>query len=122
MASFSDLRFVGRSGRGSFTIVIFILFRPAQLATLTTTIKVTVDGQREPRVKPVSRCLFTGLPPGPAWLAGLAWPRQGQCSGLYSPCSAPCPAPFPQQGIIQKFGDLHADSDFPMYILLAAAK
>ena len=90
VASFSDLRFVGRSGRGrSFTIVISILSRPAQLATLSTTIKVTVDGQREPRVKPLSRSLPTGPPPGPAWFAGLTWP-----SPFFWPL-LPLPRPLP---------------------------
>ncbi|CAG00330.1 unnamed protein product, partial [Tetraodon nigroviridis] len=49
-AHFNDLRFVGRSGRGkSFTISINVLTSPPQIATLQRAIKVTVDGQRQPR-------------------------------------------------------------------------
>jgi len=52
LAKFSDLRFVGRSGRGkSFTIFITIQTVPLQCATYNKAIKVTVDGQREPRTK-----------------------------------------------------------------------
>lgn len=52
MAKFSDLRFIGRSGRGkSFTITITINTRPMQCATYNKAIKVTVDGPREPRSK-----------------------------------------------------------------------
>ena len=52
LAKFSDLRFVGRSGRGkSFTIFITIQTKPLQCATYNKAIKVTVDGQREPRTK-----------------------------------------------------------------------
>ena len=52
LAKFSDLRFVGRSGRGkSFTITITILTKPLQCATYNKAIKVTVDGPREPRTK-----------------------------------------------------------------------
>jgi len=52
MAKFSDLRFIGRSGRGkSFTITITIQTKPLQCATYNKAIKVTVDGPREPRTK-----------------------------------------------------------------------
>jgi len=52
LAKFSDLRFVGRSGRGkSFTITITIQTKPLQCATYNKAIKVTVDGPREPRTK-----------------------------------------------------------------------
>ena len=52
VANFSDLRFVGRSGRGkSFTISIIINCIPALVATYNKAIKVTVDGPREPRTK-----------------------------------------------------------------------
>ena len=52
VANFSDLRFVGRSGRGkSFTVYININCRPSIVATYNKAIKVTVDGQREPRMK-----------------------------------------------------------------------
>ena len=52
LAKFSDLRFVGRSGRGkSFTITITINTKPLQCATYNKAIKVTVDGPREPRSK-----------------------------------------------------------------------
>ena len=52
LAKFSDLRFVGRSGRGkSFTISITINTKPMQVATYNKAIKVTVDGPREPRTK-----------------------------------------------------------------------
>ena len=52
LAKFSDLRFLGRSGRGkSFTITITIMTKPMQVATYNKAIKVTVDGPREPRTK-----------------------------------------------------------------------
>ena len=52
VANFSDLRFVGRSGRGkSFTVYIIINCMPSIVATYKKAIKVTVDGQREPRMK-----------------------------------------------------------------------
>ncbi|CAL4129071.1 unnamed protein product [Meganyctiphanes norvegica] len=52
VAKFNDLRFVGRSGRGkSFNLSIIVSSRPMQMTTLTKAIKVTVDGQREPRNK-----------------------------------------------------------------------
>ena len=66
VAKFSDLRFVGRSGRGkSFTVSITINSHPNLVATYNKAIKVTVDGPREPRTK--SRDLiqlsFRVLPP-----------------------------------------------------------
>lgn len=52
VAKFSDLRFVGRSGRGkSFTLVISVYTNPPQVCTYQKAIKVTVDGPREPRSK-----------------------------------------------------------------------
>ncbi len=52
VAKFSDLRFVGRSGRGkSFTVSITINTLPCLMATYNKAIKVTVDGPREPRAK-----------------------------------------------------------------------
>uniref|UniRef100_A0A3B3ZAV5 Runt domain-containing protein n=1 Tax=Periophthalmus magnuspinnatus TaxID=409849 RepID=A0A3B3ZAV5_9GOBI len=49
-AHFTDLRFLGRSGRGkSFTLSINVLTTPPQIATLQRAIKVTVDGPRLPR-------------------------------------------------------------------------
>ena len=52
VAKFSDLRFVGRSGRGkSFTVTITINAHPNLVATYNKAIKVTVDGPREPRTK-----------------------------------------------------------------------
>ncbi|XP_068424062.1 runt-related transcription factor 2 [Clinocottus analis] len=49
-AHFNDLRFIGRSGRGkSFTLSINVLTSPPQIATVHRAIKVTVDGQRQPR-------------------------------------------------------------------------
>lgn len=49
-AHFSDLRFLGRSGRGkSFTLSINVLTTPPQIATIHRAIKVTVDGPRLPR-------------------------------------------------------------------------
>ena len=52
VAKFSDLRFVGRSGRGkSFTVSITINSHPNLVATYNKAIKVTVDGPREPRTK-----------------------------------------------------------------------
>jgi len=59
VAKFSDLRFVGRSGRGkSFTVSITINSHPNLVATYNKAIKVTVDGPREPRTK--SR-IFPGM-------------------------------------------------------------
>lgn len=59
VAKFSDLRFVGRSGRGkSFTVSITINAHPNLVATYNKAIKVTVDGPREPRTK--SR-IFPGM-------------------------------------------------------------
>ncbi|XP_064405445.1 runt-related transcription factor 3-like isoform X2 [Halichondria panicea] len=50
VARFNDLRFVGRSGRGKMlTVHITVLTEPAQYATYSHAIKVTVDGPREPR-------------------------------------------------------------------------
>lgn len=52
VAKFSDLRFVGRSGRGkSFSVSITINTSPVLVATYNKAIKVTVDGPREPRSK-----------------------------------------------------------------------
>ncbi|GAB1608780.1 uncharacterized protein LOC115231318 [Argonauta hians] len=52
VAKFSDLRFVGRSGRGkSFSLVISVNTNPPQICTYQKAIKVTVDGPREPRSK-----------------------------------------------------------------------
>ncbi|KAL3318584.1 Runt- transcription factor [Cichlidogyrus casuarinus] len=49
---FSDLRFLGRSGRGkSFNVTIHIETIPPQLAVYAKAIKVTVDGPRVPRNK-----------------------------------------------------------------------
>ncbi|CAL1577793.1 unnamed protein product [Knipowitschia caucasica] len=49
-AHFTDLRFLGRSGRGkSFMLSINILTTPPQIATIQRAIKVTVDGPRLPR-------------------------------------------------------------------------
>jgi len=70
LAKFSDLRFVGRSGRGkSFTITITINTKPLQCATYNKAIKVTVDGPREPRTK--SR-FFPGMF-GPLGLLPQPW-------------------------------------------------
>lgn len=62
VAQFNDLRFLGRSGRGKyFNITITIrpsvnqrtmTTLPEQIATYNDAIKVTVDGPREPRIKP----------------------------------------------------------------------
>ena len=71
LAKFSDLRFVGRSGRGkSFTISITIATKPMQMATYNKAIKVTVDGPREPRTK---GRFFPGMF-GPMGLMGLPQP------------------------------------------------
>lgn len=53
VAKFSDLRFVGRSGRGKFLTVSITVNSPdcVQVATYNKAIKVTVDGPREPRSK-----------------------------------------------------------------------
>nr|ABL68113.1 Runx1 MASNS variant [Scyliorhinus canicula] len=53
VARFNDLRFVGRSGRGkSFTLTITVFTNPPQVATYHRAIKITVDGPREPRIRP----------------------------------------------------------------------
>ncbi|XP_041351797.1 uncharacterized protein LOC121370556 isoform X2 [Gigantopelta aegis] len=52
VAKFSDLRFVGRSGRGkSFALTITVSCNPPEVAVYQKAIKVTVDGPREPRSK-----------------------------------------------------------------------
>ncbi|XP_018020562.1 runt-related transcription factor 1 isoform X2 [Hyalella azteca] len=52
VAKFSDLRFVGRSGRGkSFLLTISLGTKPPVVAFYNKAIKVTVDGPREPRSK-----------------------------------------------------------------------
>ena len=46
----SDLRFVGRSGRGkSFNLTITLHTSPVQTTVYSKCIKVTVDGPRDPR-------------------------------------------------------------------------
>ncbi|XP_067947808.1 runt-related transcription factor 1-like isoform X2 [Watersipora subatra] len=50
VAKFTDLRFIGKSGRGkSFDVTITIATCPPQVCTYLNAIKVTVDGPREPR-------------------------------------------------------------------------
>lgn len=50
VARFSDLRFVGKSGRGkNFNLTICVHTRPMMIAMVSKAIKVTVDGPREPR-------------------------------------------------------------------------
>jgi len=50
VAKFTDLRFVGRSGRGkSFNLIITIHCSPVQTTVYSKCIKVTVDGPRDPR-------------------------------------------------------------------------
>ena len=50
VAKFTDLRFVGRSGRGkSFNLIITIHGCPVQTTVYSKCIKVTVDGPRDPR-------------------------------------------------------------------------
>ncbi|XP_058977624.1 protein lozenge-like [Musca domestica] len=63
VAKFNDLRFVGRSGRGekSFTLTITVSTNPPHIATYNKAIKVTVDGPREPRSKPVKWHLLSIL-------------------------------------------------------------
>jgi hypothetical protein len=52
VATFNDLRFVGRSGRGkNFNLTIVVHTTPPELAVYPSCIKVTVDGPREPRTK-----------------------------------------------------------------------
>jgi len=52
VAKFTDLRFIGRSGRGkSFTLTITVCTHPPQVATYQRAIKVTVDGPRDVRNK-----------------------------------------------------------------------
>ena len=49
-AKFTDLRFVGRSGRGkSFNLTITLHTSPVQTTVYSKCIKVTVDGPRDPR-------------------------------------------------------------------------
>lgn len=64
VAKFSDLRFVGRSGRGkSFTVSITINSHPNLVATYNKAIKVTVDGPRirlQKASHPASR-MFPGM-------------------------------------------------------------
>ena len=61
VAKFTDLRFVGRSGRGkSFNLIITIHSRPVQTTVYSKCIKVTVDGPRDPRsAKSKLFCLTT---------------------------------------------------------------
>ncbi|KAF0309621.1 Segmentation protein Runt [Amphibalanus amphitrite] len=57
VAKFSDLRFVGRSGRGKqLNVSITLITKPMQVVMIGRAIKVTVDGPRDPRNK--SRCDF----------------------------------------------------------------
>ncbi|GMS98891.1 hypothetical protein PENTCL1PPCAC_21066, partial [Pristionchus entomophagus] len=52
MAKFSDLRFVGKSGRGkSFHLTITVHSTPMHVGVIKRAIKVTVDGPRDPRSK-----------------------------------------------------------------------
>jgi len=52
IATFNDLRFVGRSGRGkNFNLTITVHTLPAEVAVYPGCIKVTVDGPRQPRNK-----------------------------------------------------------------------
>jgi hypothetical protein len=61
VATFNDLRFVGRSGRGkNFNLTIAVHTRPPELAVYPSCIKVTVDGPREPRSKSKSPYLPSG--------------------------------------------------------------
>ncbi len=101
MAKFSDLRFVGRSGRGkSFTVTITINTLPSLVATYNKAIKVindinrlkfkslnlghfvwfqvTVDGPREPRTK--SR-MFPGVF-GPLGFLQQQWAGAAAAGGI----------------------------------------
>lgn len=50
VARFNDLRFIGRSGRGkTFNLTLMIATNPPQIAIYHRSIKITVDGPREPR-------------------------------------------------------------------------
>ncbi|WKX90861.1 hypothetical protein Q1695_009594 [Nippostrongylus brasiliensis] len=50
VARFSDLRFVGKSGRGkNFHLTICVYTQPMMIAMVSKAIKVTVDGPREAR-------------------------------------------------------------------------
>ncbi|XGW19588.1 hypothetical protein V3C99_003437 [Haemonchus contortus] len=50
VARFSDLRFVGKSGRGkNFHLTICVYTKPMMIAMVSRAIKVTVDGPREAR-------------------------------------------------------------------------
>lgn len=65
VATFNDLRFVGRSGRGkNFNLTIVVHTRPPELAVYPSCIKVTVDGPREPRSKSKSPFLAAGAASG----------------------------------------------------------
>ncbi|TRY69990.1 hypothetical protein TCAL_06646 [Tigriopus californicus] len=93
VAKFSDLRFVGRSGRGkSFTVTITVNAHPNLVATYNKAIKVTVDGPREPRTKsrifpglfgPVG--LFQGHWMDPSYLHHWDFILRGEASGATSP-------------------------------------
>ncbi|ODM96062.1 Runt-related transcription factor 1 [Orchesella cincta] len=100
VAKFNDLRFVGRSGRGkSFTLTISVASSPAQVATYSKAIKVTVDGPREPRSKTrkflYQTKLATKATPTttipfrfrstsiPGWLHGSTGPSEPQCGFRY---------------------------------------
>ena len=50
MAEFGDLRFVGKSGRGTkFDVYILVEANPPLIIVYPNAIKVTVDGPRPPR-------------------------------------------------------------------------
>uniref|UniRef100_A0A8C5TQW9 Runt-related transcription factor n=1 Tax=Malurus cyaneus samueli TaxID=2593467 RepID=A0A8C5TQW9_9PASS len=104
VARFNDLRFVGRSGRGSFTLTITVFTNPTQVATYHRAIKVTVDGPREPRTTFTNQVLPRLSPP---WsLRGKAGAavcpqkgcRGGRREGGTSPLLLlPCPFSDPRQ-------------------------
>ncbi|TKR93958.1 hypothetical protein L596_008317 [Steinernema carpocapsae] len=63
VAKFSDLRFVGKSGRGkNFHLTITVHTEPAQVAIVSKIIKVTVDGPREQRTQNHPRAILGGAP------------------------------------------------------------
>lgn len=68
VATFNDLRFIGRSGRGKqFHLSIIVHSSPPQIATVSRAIKITVDGPRDPRNKSKSE-MFPGLSFPNPWL------------------------------------------------------
>ncbi|CAJ0954976.1 unnamed protein product, partial [Mesorhabditis belari] len=100
-AKFSDLRFVGKSGRGrTFHLTLVIHTDPLQVIVVARAIKVTVDGPREPRPKPGERSPLLRKFPWDTPPSSGGWPGFPSPIPLisHSPHSYPSPIPglFPQ--------------------------